>query len=147
MCLPFGAISMLSSSHHLGARSCGRNQFGPVCKPWQRSIKKFLAGSKSTSSVQRQAGPCIAEGAKLHARPDSTGTLILYSHMLCPFAERALLTLLFKIKFGLPGLVARGHKFDWLISFRQQREMKVTMCRGCLIKLSMSTVARIRYGS
>ncbi len=110
MSLPFGAISMLSGSHHLGARSCGRYQYGPVCKPWQRSIKKFLAGAQSISSVQRQAGPCITEGAKLHARPDSTGTLILYLHMLCPFAERALLTLLFKVKFGLIGLIARRRK-------------------------------------
>ena len=36
----------------------------------------------------------IIEGSQLQERPDSTHEMFLYTHMLCPYAQTALLTLL-----------------------------------------------------
>ena len=39
----------------------------------------------------------ILEGSQLKERPDSTNETFLYTHMLCPYAQTALLTLLCKV--------------------------------------------------
>lgn len=39
----------------------------------------------------------IIEGSQLQTRPDSTNDVVLYTHMLCPYAQTALLTLLCKV--------------------------------------------------
>ena len=39
----------------------------------------------------------VLEGSQLEERPDSTDKTFLYTHMLCPYAQTALLTLLCKV--------------------------------------------------
>lgn len=52
-------------------------------------------------SDQRKAVAHISEGAELDRRPDPSANLVLYSHMLCPYAQSALLTLLCKVALFL----------------------------------------------
>ena len=51
--------------------------------------------------ASRQAENLIIEGAELQKPPTPNQTLILYTHMLCPFAQRSLLTLLYKVRRNL----------------------------------------------
>lgn len=41
----------------------------------------------------------ITEGSQLQERPDSINEMYLYTHMLCPYAQTALLTLLHLVRF------------------------------------------------
>ena len=59
-----------------------------------------------------QTGEHILEGVDMHHRPDSSQKPLLYTHVLCPYAQRALLTLLCKVAHlsVLLGLAARSSR-------------------------------------
>ena len=54
-----------------------------------------IAMSMDASAPQRIE---ILEGSQLQERPDSTNEMFLYTHMLCPYAQTVLLTLLCKVR-------------------------------------------------
>ena len=45
----------------------------------------------------------LTEGSNLNDRPDSAKELFLYTHMLCPYAQTALLTLMCKVSYDSSG--------------------------------------------
>ena len=51
----------------------------------------------SAAAADTQTGEHILEGVDMHQRPDSSQKPLLYTHVLCPYAQRALLTLLCKV--------------------------------------------------
>ncbi|KAL3135361.1 hypothetical protein ABBQ32_007549 [Trebouxia sp. C0010 RCD-2024] len=59
-------------------------------------------GRRAIATAMKSSAPLrieIIEGSQLQNRPDSTNNVVLYTHMLCPYAQTALLTLLCK---GVP---------------------------------------------
>ncbi len=56
-------------------------------------VARSLSGTGLPTHMHMQ----LLEGVALQTRPDSSQNLILYTHMLCPYAQRSLLTLLFKV--------------------------------------------------
>jgi len=57
--------------------------------------------------MNKQVETDLIEGAELQKRPDSKHKPILYTHMLCPYAQRSLLTLFYKVTTLSPRLLAR----------------------------------------
>ena len=60
---------------------------------------RYRKGAIATAMVSA-ASHCleIIEGSQLQERPDSTNEIFLYTHMLCPYAQTALLTLLHLVR-------------------------------------------------
>lgn len=84
--------------------SYGRKADHPAWKPRQR-LQRLPRVGMGFLSDQRKAVAHISEGAELDRRPDSSANLVLYSHMLCPYAQSAVLTLLCKVaRFFSSGL-------------------------------------------
>ncbi len=61
--------------------------------------------------MNKQVEVDLIEGAELQKRPESQHKPILYTHMLCPYAQRSLLTLLHQvITLSLRLLAREGHQ-------------------------------------
>ena len=83
----------------------------------------------------------IIEGSQLQERPDSTHEMFLYTHMLCPYAQTALLTLLHlvrKVDFLPP------HLSDMPKLCRPDGQ---PLCRVCRIKWYILTYQKSQHGS
>ena len=74
-----------------------------------RGTKLAVAGLPL--QMNKQVEIALIEGAELQKRPDSKHNPILYTHMLCPYAQRSLLTLFHQVIPLPPRLFAReGHQ-------------------------------------
>ncbi len=70
-----------------------------------------LAVASLPLQMNKQVEVDLIEGAELQKRPESNHKPILYTHMLCPYAQRGLLTLFHQVITLPPRLLARkGHQ-------------------------------------
>lgn len=62
----------------------------------------YTRQSASATAMDSSASHRLAliEGSQLQERPDSTNDMFLYTHMLCPYAQTALLTLLHLVRLS-----------------------------------------------
>lgn len=67
-----------------------------------RARKMLNASINPRNHLVKCATDSVVEGATLHDRPPSAGQLTLYTHMLCPYAQRCYTTLLCKASTSWP---------------------------------------------
>lgn len=96
--IPFRASGHLSCSLAAkGVSSQPRRRHDDLC----RAACSTRQGTSTPATATDSSDPQhieIIEGSHLQRRPDSTNGVFLYTHMLCPYAQTALLTLLCKVR-------------------------------------------------
>ena len=103
----FGSVAVSKLPHRgplAQLSTCRKFYIGRICRT-ARGTK--LAVSGLTLQMNKQVEVDLIEGADLQKRPDSNHKPMLYTHMLCPYAQRSLLTFLHQVS----ALLARqGHQ-------------------------------------
>ncbi|KAL0019623.1 hypothetical protein WJX77_004229 [Trebouxia sp. C0004] len=69
----------------------------------------------------------LIEGAELQKRPDSKHKLILYTHMLCPYAQRSLLTLVHQRVPFQAVQIDLSHKPKWFVQLCRDEGLPTTV--------------------
>ena len=100
---------MITKQHGLQSSSCQQagSPLGQVQRKvavislWRRTPRQTPRMRKAFSSSHNAQATCatdtIVEGSTLHARPEASELLTLYTHTLCPYAQRSYTTLLCKV--------------------------------------------------
>ena len=93
---PSGFLSCLHVIKGVSSRVQRRHRLHLCKAPWSIRHRNSSSAIAMDSSASHRLA--LIEGSHLQERPDSTNDMFLYTHMLCPYAQTALLTLLHLVR-------------------------------------------------